>query len=142
MTSPPKDVTAAREKARLDELKKALLEHNYRYYVLDDPSVSDEQYDAMLRELEAIERAHPNGSKRIPRVNGSEHRPSKSSAPSTTPNPCSASPTPSTNGRPENSTNASKGSSNVTNPSNTWSNRNSTAWPSNSYTPSACSRRD
>ena len=59
MTSPPNDDHTARLKTRLDELKTTLLEHNYRYYVLDDPSVSDEQYDAMLRELEEIERAHP-----------------------------------------------------------------------------------
>jgi len=33
--------------------------HNYRYYVLNDPLVSDHEYDLLLRELEAIEAAHP-----------------------------------------------------------------------------------
>ncbi len=33
--------------------------HNYRYYVLDDPSVTDAEFDLLLRELRAIEDAHP-----------------------------------------------------------------------------------
>ena len=35
-------------------------EHNYRYYVLDDPSVSDAEYDRLFRELQAIEVDHPD----------------------------------------------------------------------------------
>ena len=34
-------------------------EHNYRYHVLDDPSVSDAEYDALMRELRALEAAYP-----------------------------------------------------------------------------------
>ena len=33
--------------------------HNYRYYVLDDPIVSDAEFDALLRELRALEAEHP-----------------------------------------------------------------------------------
>ncbi|KAB8141949.1 NAD-dependent DNA ligase LigA [Chloroflexia bacterium SDU3-3] len=45
--------------ARVAELTAQIRDHNYRYYVLDDPSVSDAEYDALLRELRAIEAAHP-----------------------------------------------------------------------------------
>ena len=44
---------------RADKLRAALEEHNYRYYVLDSPTIDDAEYDAMFRELESIERDHP-----------------------------------------------------------------------------------
>src|SRR6185437_11774773 len=34
-------------------------EANYRYHVLDDPTITDAEYDALMRELEALEAAHP-----------------------------------------------------------------------------------
>ena len=43
----------------IEKLRDALNHHNYRYYVLDSPEVSDAQYDALIRELRAIEAAHP-----------------------------------------------------------------------------------
>jgi DNA ligase (NAD+) len=46
-------------KQRIEELSKILHYHNYRYYVLDDPEISDAQYDRLLRELEELETAHP-----------------------------------------------------------------------------------
>jgi DNA ligase (NAD+) len=46
-----------RQRAR--ELREAIVEHNYRYYVLDDPSVPDAEYDRLMRELEELEREHP-----------------------------------------------------------------------------------
>jgi DNA ligase (NAD+) len=46
-------------KARLEELKKILNYHNYRYYVLDDPQISDAEYDRLLKELDALEKAFP-----------------------------------------------------------------------------------
>ncbi len=46
----------AERAARLREL---INQHNYRYYVLDDPTVSDAEFDALLRELVALEQAHP-----------------------------------------------------------------------------------
>lgn len=44
---------------RVAELRELLREYNYHYYVLDEPSVSDAEYDALLNELRAIEAAHP-----------------------------------------------------------------------------------
>lgn len=47
------------ELQQIEQLRKTLNEHNYRYYVLDDPSISDFEYDKMLRQLEELETAHP-----------------------------------------------------------------------------------
>jgi DNA ligase (NAD+) len=44
---------------RAEELRQEINHHNYRYYVLDDPVVSDAQYDNLLRELQQIESEHP-----------------------------------------------------------------------------------
>jgi DNA ligase (NAD+) len=44
---------------RVDELRKLLDHHNYRYYVLDDPEVSDAEYDRLMRELQALEAEFP-----------------------------------------------------------------------------------
>ena len=44
---------------RLIEIKKLLNEYNYQYYVLDNPSVSDQEYDRLMQELQAIENQHP-----------------------------------------------------------------------------------
>jgi DNA ligase (NAD+) len=44
---------------RIDDLRRQLRHHNYRYYVLDDPEISDAQYDRLLRELEELEARHP-----------------------------------------------------------------------------------
>ncbi len=46
-------------KNRIDELRSEINEHNYRYYVLDAPVISDAQYDKLLRELQALEQQHP-----------------------------------------------------------------------------------
>jgi len=46
-------------RARVEELRSALEAHAHRYYVLDDPEIGDEQYDALLDELRGIEREHP-----------------------------------------------------------------------------------
>jgi DNA ligase (NAD+) len=45
--------------ARAAELRAELREHGHRYYVLDDPTVDDDVYDALLDELRAIEADHP-----------------------------------------------------------------------------------
>ena len=45
--------------ARVDDLRREIEGHNYRYYVLDAPTVGDAEYDALLRELRALEDAHP-----------------------------------------------------------------------------------
>ncbi len=44
---------------RATELRKQLDYHGYRYYVLDDPEIGDDQYDALIDELRTIEAAHP-----------------------------------------------------------------------------------
>ena len=44
---------------RADELRRQLEYHGHRYYVLDDPEVSDPEYDALLNELRDIETEHP-----------------------------------------------------------------------------------
>jgi len=45
--------------ARAQELRRELAEHNHRYYVLDDPTVGDDAYDALSDELRRIEAEHP-----------------------------------------------------------------------------------
>ena len=44
---------------RAEELRRQINHHNYRYHALDDPEISDGEYDALMRELRAIEEAHP-----------------------------------------------------------------------------------
>jgi DNA ligase (NAD+) len=51
------DLERAGEKAR--KLREGLNYHSYRYYVLDDPTVSDEEYDRMMRELIGLEEKFP-----------------------------------------------------------------------------------
>jgi DNA ligase (NAD+) len=46
--------------ARVDELRAELEHHNHRYYVLDDPEVSDADYDRLLDELRGLETEHPD----------------------------------------------------------------------------------
>ncbi len=46
-------------KEHIDELRRELDYHNYRYYVLDDPVVSDAKYDRLMTELVALEEKHP-----------------------------------------------------------------------------------
>ena len=44
---------------KIEALRKKLQHHEHLYYVLDTPEISDAEYDAMLRELQALEAAHP-----------------------------------------------------------------------------------
>lgn len=44
---------------RTEELRSALDEHNYRYYVLDDPGIPDAEYDRLFRELQKLESDYP-----------------------------------------------------------------------------------
>ncbi|MBN7820717.1 NAD-dependent DNA ligase LigA [Bowmanella yangjiangensis] len=45
---------------RLAELRATLNDYNYQYYVLDDPSVPDAEYDRVMQELKALETQHPD----------------------------------------------------------------------------------
>lgn len=48
------------EKEQIDLLRRELEQHNYNYYVLDKPTISDFEYDKMLRSLEDLEQANPD----------------------------------------------------------------------------------
>ncbi len=52
-------MSAATAEKRAEELRRELAVHNRRYYVLDDPLIGDDEYDALLDELRAIEAEHP-----------------------------------------------------------------------------------
>lgn len=52
-------MSTSEAKRRIAELADTLRAHDHRYYVLDQPSISDAAYDALLRELIALETAHP-----------------------------------------------------------------------------------
>jgi len=45
---------------RIDFLRSEIERHNYQYYVLDDPLISDAEYDSMFRELQSLERKYPS----------------------------------------------------------------------------------
>lgn len=46
-------------KDRIDEIRKILERYNYEYYVLDNPSVPDSEYDRLMNELISLEKEHP-----------------------------------------------------------------------------------
>jgi len=51
------DTEIARE---LEELRERIRYHDHRYYVLDSPEISDQEYDRLFRRLEELEQAHPH----------------------------------------------------------------------------------
>src|SRR5262249_6369603 len=53
-------MTKAETARRMSELAEQIREHDYRYYVLDKPSISDAAYDKLLRELQSLEQEHPD----------------------------------------------------------------------------------
>jgi len=71
--------------ARAAQLRRELGHHNHRYYVLDDPDISDADYDALINELRALEAEHPDlrtsdsptqrvGARALERFAPAEHR--------------------------------------------------------------------
>src|SRR5689334_12799607 len=46
--------------AEVEKLREELRYHEYQYYVLDDPKISDAEYDALMRRLQALEAEHPD----------------------------------------------------------------------------------
>ena len=46
-------------KEKMEQLAREIEQHNYNYYVLDDPKISDFEYDTMLNELIALEKQYP-----------------------------------------------------------------------------------
>lgn len=47
------------EKQRIEQLRQELHEHNYRYYVLNQPVIDDQEFDLMMHELQDLEARHP-----------------------------------------------------------------------------------
>ncbi len=52
-----KNSTGARE--RIEQLRRELEQHNYNYYVANEPVISDREFDTMMKELEQLEKEHP-----------------------------------------------------------------------------------
>ncbi|HVR33563.1 MAG TPA: NAD-dependent DNA ligase LigA [Acidimicrobiia bacterium] len=55
-----RDMTNIDPTARAEELRSAIRHHGHRYHVLDEPEIADAEYDAIVRELEALEEQHPD----------------------------------------------------------------------------------
>src|SRR5437773_3201464 len=51
--------TKADDREEVAHLRREIERDNHRYYVLDDPEISDAEYDALFRRLQALEEAHP-----------------------------------------------------------------------------------
>lgn len=73
------------DRAEYDKLRREIEHHNRRYYVLDDPEISDSQYDTLYRRLQGMEREHPEfvtpdsptqkvGGKALDKFEKAEHR--------------------------------------------------------------------
>ena len=56
---PVKKVQLTGDEARIIELRETLNRHNHNYYVLNQPTISDQEFDRMMRELQDLEAAHP-----------------------------------------------------------------------------------
>jgi DNA ligase (NAD+) len=52
-------MSAADPKVTIAELRRQIQQHNHRYYVLDEPSIPDAEYDKLLRALQGLESEHP-----------------------------------------------------------------------------------
>ena len=46
--------------SQLQQLRQQLQQYNYQYYVLDEPSVPDAEYDRLFQQLVALEKEHPD----------------------------------------------------------------------------------
>jgi DNA ligase (NAD+) len=51
-------MSAALDK-KIDSLREKIRQHEYRYYVLDDPEITDAEFDKLMNELKAVEKEHP-----------------------------------------------------------------------------------
>ena len=73
-------------KERIKELRDTLNAHSYRYYVLDEPSISDYEYDMLQRELANLEKEHPeeitpdSPTQRVGGMAGDARRPAREPA--------------------------------------------------------------
>jgi len=53
-------MTPEKAKIRIDELRKALQQHNYNYYVRSEPTITDFEYDLLINELQTLESKYPH----------------------------------------------------------------------------------
>lgn len=58
----PKEAMSTTEIERIEQLRAELHRHNHNYYVLNNPEISDREFDMLLKELEALEARHPEMS--------------------------------------------------------------------------------
>ncbi|HEV8354514.1 MAG TPA: NAD-dependent DNA ligase LigA [bacterium] len=56
----PKATGKAAARRRVEELRRQIEHHNYRYHVLDLPEITDSEYDRLVRELQGLEAQHPD----------------------------------------------------------------------------------
>lgn len=54
------DQPSSDEIQRAKDLRRRLTDHNYHYYVLDDPQIPDSEYDRLFRELQSLEQTYPS----------------------------------------------------------------------------------
>lgn len=47
---------------RVERLRELVRYHQYRYYVLDNPELTDQEFDALFHELRELEEAHPRAA--------------------------------------------------------------------------------
>ncbi len=47
------------EQSRIEQLRSELHAHNYRYYVLNEPTIDDQEFDSLMKELQTLEERHP-----------------------------------------------------------------------------------
>src|SRR5438445_13579436 len=59
-TSPAGTLTKAPARKRIEQLRRLIEHHNYQYYVLDSPELSDAEYDRLVRELREMEARFPD----------------------------------------------------------------------------------
>ena len=58
-TTTPKNSNPMTAAERIEELRREINRHNHNYYVLNAPEISDRDFDMLLKELEALEKEHP-----------------------------------------------------------------------------------
>ena len=92
---------------QIEQLREELRRHEHQYYVLDEPEITDAEYDALMRRLQALEAQHPELLTRILPPSASAGSRARASSRSGTAPPCSASITPSTKPNSASSTAAS-----------------------------------
>ena len=58
-TSSKENSSKAQAQRAVEALRREILQHNYRYYVLDDPEIPDAEWDRLLQRLRELEAEHP-----------------------------------------------------------------------------------